>query len=166
MVSSRLKRDRQSEEYAITFVQDRGSFPMHQTISPNDLSPVYLADALMSQADPQYGNARSKMANKLVADSSFVGRSRSWRNANFFRVQQLNFFDRRAIIPSNDQFRAEFSKVLNKVVSERIVIVEDQNHKICSARSMARKVAIALFTLSWYSSSGSESATTPPPACT
>src|ERR1700722_19599957 len=91
MISSRLKRDRQSEEYAIAFVQDRGSLPMHQTIGSNHLSPVHLTDALMSEADPQDRNTWSKMADKLVADSSFIRRSGSWRNADFLRVQLLNF---------------------------------------------------------------------------
>src|ERR1700677_1191984 len=106
------------------------------------------------------------MTNHLIADSSFVWRAGSGRNTDFFRVQLLNLVNGNAIIAPHDQFCAEFTKVLDQVVGERVVVIQDQNHKICSARSIARNVAIALLTLSWYSSSGTESATTPPPACT
>src|ERR1700722_3274495 len=106
------------------------------------------------------------MTNQLVTDSSFVRRPGPGRNTDFFGVQLLNFLNAGPIIPPDNQLRAQFTEVLNQVICERVVVIQDQNHKICSARSIARKVAIALLTLSWYSSSGSESATTPPPACT
>src|SRR5580698_2347970 len=100
------------------------------------------------------------MTNQLVTDSSFVRRSRSGRNTDLFGVQLLNFLNAGPIIPPDDQLGAKFTEVLNQVISERVVVIQDQNHKICSARSIARKVAIALLTLSWYSNSGTESATT------
>src|ERR1700724_1385459 len=61
MVSSRLKWDRQPEEYAIPFVKDRRGFTMHQTIGSNDFSPINLPNALMPKADAQDGYSRSKM---------------------------------------------------------------------------------------------------------
>src|ERR1700730_8389007 len=148
MVSSRLKGNRQPEEYAIPFMEDLRSLSMHQTIGPNDRSPIYLADALMPKADPQHGNPRSKTTDKLVANSGVVRRARSRRNADFFRAQLLNFINCCAIIASDDQLRPEFAEVLNQVVGERVVVIQDQDHIICSARSMARKVAMALLTLS------------------
>src|ERR1700722_10185414 len=106
------------------------------------------------------------MTDHLVADSGFVRRTGAGRNTDFFRVQLLNLVNGSAIITPHDQFCAEFTKILDQVVGEGVIVIQDQNHTICSARSMALKVAMALLTLSWYSSSGTESATTPPPACT
>src|SRR5580658_3883110 len=127
MVSSGLKRDGQSQEYAIAFVNDRRGLAVHQAISSNDLSSIHLPDALMPKADAQHGNMRSKMTNKLVADSGIIRRPRSRRNTDFFRAQLLNFFNSRAIISSDDQFRTEFAEVLNQVVGERVVVIQDQN---------------------------------------
>src|SRR5580658_3171606 len=111
MVSRRLKRDRQPEKYAIPFVKNRRSLPMHQAIGSNDFSPVHLADTLMPKADTQNGNSRSKMTNQLIADSSFVRCSRSRRDTDFCGMQLLNFVNGRAIIAPDDQFRAEFAEV-------------------------------------------------------
>ena len=148
MVSSGLKRDRQPEEYTIPFVKDRRSLPVHQAIGSNDFSSIHLADTLMSKANTQHGNSRSEMTDKLVADAGFVRRSRTRRNADFFWMQLLNFLNGGAIIPADDQFRAEFAEILNQIVGERVVVIQNQNHTICSARSIARKVAMALLTLS------------------
>src|ERR1700687_5265644 len=139
---------------------------MHDAFGSNYLSPVNLTYALVSQTNAQHGNPRPKMTNKIVADPSFIRRSRSRRNADFFGVQLLNLIDGCPVIPADHQFRAEFAKILNQVVGERVVVIQYQDHNICSARSIAQKVAMALLTLSSYSSSGTESATTPPPACT
>src|SRR6478672_4733832 len=106
------------------------------------------------------------MTNKIVADAGVIGRPRSRRNADPFGAQLLDFLDAGPVVPADNQFGAQFAKILNQVVGEGIVIIQYQDHKIWSARSMARKVAMALLTLSWYSSSGTESATTPPPAWT
>ena len=64
----------------------------------------------------------------------------------------------------------ELAQVLDQVVRERIVVVDHQKaHRTRAqsppslARSIASISARALLNVSWYSASGSESATMPPP---
>ena len=66
---------------------------------------------------------------------------------------------------------AELAEVLREVVSERVVVVDQQDvhravRSAVRAIATARSTAPALLTVSWSSVSGTESATRPPPAWT
>src|SRR5690606_17406686 len=67
----------------------------------------------------------------------------------------------------------QLTEVLHHVVGKRIVVVDHQNHGAASPLasagstiSAARKIALALFMVSFHSRAGTESATMPPPAWT
>src|SRR5262249_36303680 len=126
----------------------------------------HLSDTLMPETDSQNRRTGTKFANQIVADSRVVRSSGSRRNTNLLRAQLFNLAKVRLIVPLYHQLRPKLTKILNQVVSKRIVVIDNKDHKNSCARSMARNVALALLTLSSYSKSGSESATTPPPACT
>src|SRR5262249_26211211 len=82
------------------------------------------------------------------------------------RFQLLDFFQSDSVVAIDAQVLTQLSQILNKVVSEGVVVIDDQNHSSnprC-ARLIARINARDLFTVSMYSFSGTESATMPPPA--
>src|SRR5271165_1467091 len=128
MVTSCLKWDWQPAKYTIPFVQDWRGFPMHDAVSSDYLSPIDLTDALMPKTNAQHGDPRPKMTNKIVADPSLIRCSRSRRNADFLGAQLLNLIDGCPVIPPHHQFRAEFAKILNQVVGERVVVIQYQDH--------------------------------------
>ena len=66
----------------------------------------------------------------------------------------------RASFRCTDRRLAQLTDVAGQVVDERVVVVEQENH----GRASAPISALALSRVSRYSSSGSESATMPPPA--
>ena len=79
--------------------------------------------------------------------------------------------DRDRVVALDADVRAELAEVLREVVGERVVVVDQQElHDAASsavrAIATARSTARALLTVSSYSSSGTESATSPAPACT
>ena len=98
----------------------------------------------------------------------FIGRTRAGGNDDLIRCDFRDLFKRDGIVAMHDEICPQFPEILHEVVREGIVIVDDENHTHAplSAISTARNRARALFTVSWYSYSGSESNTTPPPACT
>ena len=82
----------------------------------------------------------------------------------------LDLVDGDLVVSLDHHLDAELAEILDEVVGEGVVVIDDEHHGVSPstdpARSMARIIPMALLTVSWYSPSGVESATTPPPACT
>ncbi len=57
------------------------------------------------------------------------------------------------VVAKDFHVRAELAEIVVQVVGERIVIVDQENHRFlhCSASSTAFSMARALFSVSWYS---------------
>src|SRR5207248_2753932 len=70
---------------------------------------------------------------------------------------------RNFIISFDQHGRPEIAENLGEIVSERIVVIDQQQHFACS---IAARTAIAFRSVSSRSRAGSESATIPAPACT
>jgi hypothetical protein len=104
------------------------------------------------------------MTYQIVADSGVIRSPGPGRDTQPFRPHLFGLVNSYLVIASDYQFYAELPEILDQIVRKRVIVIDNEDHTIFSARSMAQKLAMALLTLSWYSSSGSESATTPPPA--
>src|SRR5690554_3183548 len=80
----------------------------------------------------------------------------------------MNIGDGDFIIANHFHISLKLTQILHHVIGERIIIIDHQNHDWLSPTtiSTARKIARALFMVSFHSSAGTESATMPPPACT
>ena len=94
------------------------------------LPPNAAPDRLMSQANPQQRHLARKMADQLDADSGFLRRARAGREHDPFRVHRLHLGGRHLVIAAHLDLRTQFAQILHQVVGERIVIVEDENHKL------------------------------------
>src|ERR1700730_15485493 len=121
---------------------------MHDSSGSNNFASEHLADTLMAWTDTKHRYSRAEMADNVVADPGVIWCTRPRRNTNSLRLHLFDFFNRSLIISSDSYLRTKFSKMLNQVVRKRIVIIDDEDHTISLARSMARNVAIALLTLS------------------
>ena len=84
------------------------------------------------------------------------GRARAGRDDDFFRPERLDFVERDFVVAKDFHVGAELAQIVIQVVGERIVIVDQQNHRFlhCSASSTAFSMARALLSVSWYSSFG------------
>jgi hypothetical protein len=69
------------------------------------------------------------MTHQFDADASFLRSARSGRNYDAFRTHRLNLSDAHFIVPANLNSRAQFTQVLDQVVSKRIVVIEDEDHR-------------------------------------
>ena len=68
------------------------------------------------------------MANQFDADSGILWSARPGRNHDTVRPHRLDFTDGDFVVAPHLNLRAQFSKILDKVVSERVVIVENEDH--------------------------------------
>ena len=122
----------------------------------------------MPQANAQDRDLPGKVLHQCDGNARFIRGTRTGGNDDLFGRDLRDLCQRDGIVAMHDELCPQFPEILHEVVREGIVIVDDENHTNAplSASSTARNRARALFTVSWYSHSGSESNTTPPPACT
>src|SRR5271168_4557978 len=127
----------------------------------------------MPQAYAEYGKLSGQLLNQLYRNSRFLRGTRTRRNHDLFRFARGNLLHGNFIVAMHFHGAAKLAQVLRQVISEGIVVIQQQNHlallrplagsAVCAASS-ARSSALVLFTDSVYSPSGVESATIPPPA--
>src|SRR2546423_1646029 len=82
------------------------------------------------------------------------------------RSEPLGLVGVERIVPLDDDLAAELAKEVCEVVRERVVVVDEQDHRVlASANSIAVSSAASFRRHSSCSAAGSESATIPAPAC-
>src|SRR5688572_6920729 len=120
----------------------------------------------MSEADAEDWLVRPEPANEFIANAGVLWPPRARGNTNPLGIQRFDFRDGDFVVAFHEYVATEHAEVLDEIVGERIVVIDDQQHAAYSsvARLIASTIAIALFTVSWNSLVGSESATMPAPA--
>ena len=81
-------------------------------------------------------------------------------------LERVDLVERDLVVAADQRRRAELAEVLREVEGERIVVVDEQDHRPSSAMASAWSSARALSRVSSYSAAGFESATIPAPAWT
>ena len=166
VVATRLERAGQAGEDPLAVVVDHGGLAVHQPAGAHHLAPERFADGLVAQAHAQDRDAPGEVPDHLHREAGFLGRAWPRRDHDVRRRQPLHVFQCEGIVAPHLHLLPQFRQVLHQVVCERIVVVDNEYHySPRSAISIARIRALALLTVSWYSRSGTESATMPAPAC-
>src|SRR5437763_12993367 len=70
------------------------------------------------------------MPDQGNCDSGLLRGARTRRQEDPFRAHGLYLFRRYLVIAAHLNPRAQFAEILHQVVSERIVIIEDENHSL------------------------------------
>jgi hypothetical protein len=73
------------------------------------------------------------MANQLDTDTGLLGSAGARRNQDALGVKGLDFADGDLVVAANFDFGTQFSEVLDEVVGERVVVVENENHRVILA---------------------------------
>ena len=128
MVAGSLKRIWKPLKQILPIVDDRRGFAMHETPSPHHFTTIDITDALMAEADPQQGITSCKTANHLIADTGLLGRAGSRRDADTVGIQGGNLLRGDLIVAVDKRIRTQFSKILDEVVREGIVVIDDKDH--------------------------------------
>jgi hypothetical protein len=119
---------RQATENTVIIVSDGAGFAVHQVGSPDYFSAESLPNGLMAETYSQDRNFTREMPDQSDANASILRRTGSGRNHNLLRLQFLNVENRYLIIAPDFDLRTKLTNVLHQVVSERVVVVENENH--------------------------------------
>src|SRR5207247_6986380 len=120
--------------------------------------PVRGAEGLVHQAHAADGRALRAVLDDVGRNRRLPRRARSGGDNDVRGPECLDFLVRRSVMASYNGLIPQLAHVAGQVVDERVVVVDQQDHGTRAAMSPR-----ALSSVSWYSCSGSESATMPPP---
>src|SRR6266478_927296 len=104
----------------------------------NDFAAERRADGLMAETHTENREFPRQSANQIDANSSVLRCAWTRRNYNAFRLAARNFLDRNFVVAMHLDIAAQFAEILRQVVGERIVVVEQQNHKLPSPAAAMR----------------------------
>src|SRR6267378_2601339 len=135
MVAGRGHRRGQAAKDGLAIVLDLTGFAVHQVLRAHHLPAEGRADGLVSEADSEqrHISLAREMADQFDADAGFLRSAGSWRKQDAFGVHRLDLSHGYFVVAANLHLRAQFAKVLDEVVSERIVVIEDEDHKFIVA---------------------------------
>lgn len=140
---------------------------MHRPLGTDDPSTEGLSNTLMPQTDSEDGNLSSHLQDGLHGETCLFGSAGSWRDDEKFGLFFFKGLKIDQVVSIDLANLTQFTKVLNQVIGEGIIVIDQKDHRSPSpASSMALKTARALFRVSSYSFSGIESATIPAPVWT
>jgi hypothetical protein len=103
---------------------------VHDPAGTHDRGTQGVPDALMSQAHAQKRDSGGEPGDDVVRDSSLDRRARPGRDNQVAGSCKLDVFERDLIVADDFEVdaRVDLAKPLDEVVSEGIVIVDQENH--------------------------------------
>ena len=142
-----------------------GYLAVHQLLRIGNLSPISLADGLMTEAYAEHRNLLSQFLHHINADARILRPPRSGGKNDGFRLHGFQLFHRDPVISDDLNIRPDASDQLVQVIRKAVIIIDQHDHDSIpsSAFFTASTTALALFKHSWYSLSGMLSATMPAP---
>src|SRR5258708_1602786 len=115
---------------------DRGYLAMHDPARADDLPAKRRADGLMSQTYPQHRPFPGKMPYHINADAGILRRTRSRRNNDMAGLHGFDFFHRDLVVATHFHRLPQLAEILDQVVSERVVIIENENHELLPSKKI------------------------------
>src|SRR5580765_3430079 len=108
----------QSAEDSLAVVLDLAGLAVHQVLRADNLSAEGGADCLMSQAHSEQGHFAGEVADQIDTDASFQRSAGTRRDHDSLGAQGCDFGDAHLVVTANLDFGAQFSEILDEVVSE------------------------------------------------
>src|ERR1051326_8240698 len=160
MVTCGIERIREVLKDAGPLMPDRRGFPVHQFGRVDDCTAERVPDGLVTEAHAERRDRRAECPYELDADPCILGPSGARRKENAVRLQPADLIKGDPVVAHDANILRRQPDELDKVVRERIVVVDDENHlPISSAMCRASTRARDLLTVARNSFSGTESAT-------
>jgi len=125
-------RRRQSAKDGFAIVFDLAGFAVHQILRADHFSSKGRANRLMAEADSEERHfvlsPARKMADDVNADAGFLRSAGPRRNNDALRMHRFDRVHGHLVVAANFDLLAQFTEILDKVVSKRIVVIEDEDH--------------------------------------
>src|SRR5262245_42251362 len=159
VVATRLEWAGEAGEDAAAVVLDARGLPVHGTVRAHDPGAVGGSDALMPQADSQDWRRGTEAPDDVDRDARLRRGARAGRDDDVGRPPPGDLVERDRVVAMHLAFLPELAHVAREIENKGVVVVDEEDH---GTRAATRPRALSR--VSRYSSSGSESATMPPPA--
>ena len=143
MIARGLKGILQAGKDALSVVVDHRGFAMHEPVGPNNISAEDFAHALMPQAHPEQGSVAAEFFNDRATNARLFRRAGAGGNANALGAKRCDFPHGDFVIAANEHFCAQLAEVLHEVVSEGVVVVDDQQHGSLGREIGAKSIYIS-----------------------
>src|SRR5579872_4854583 len=111
-------------------MHDRAGFAMHEIGGADDVASEGFADGLVSQTDAEHRSSSREVTNEFDADTSFMRRAGAGRDHDPLWPHRLDFFYRDLSIAAKFHLGAQFAEILDQVISEGVVVIENEN-QVC-----------------------------------
>ena len=116
MVARCDKRAFKTAEDIRIFMINIGRLAMHNTVGVDDASSQGLADTLVSQAHPQYGNFIHELNDDVNRYAGFARGTGTGRDDDMLRIEFVDLLQGNLIVSVNAHLLTQFAEVLNQVV--------------------------------------------------
>src|SRR6185436_9414825 len=152
---------------AAAVVAEHVGLAVHQPVGANHLGAERGTDRLVAEADAEDRQLAGEGADRVDADARLGRRARPGRQDDRVGCERADAVDVDLVVAKHAHVFSQLAEVLDEIEREAVVVVDHQEHqKPSSTSSAARNKARAFASVSFHSSSGTESATTPADACT
>ncbi len=130
VVASGLERVWQTLKDTGIIVRDQRRFAVHQALCTNDFGTENFCHALMTKTHSQDRQLWAEVRNDVAGKARFSRTAWAGADDNSFRSQLLNLLDGCLVISlyADLRVRADLSDPLNQVESERIIVIEQEDH--------------------------------------
>src|SRR5690606_6442882 len=93
-----------------------------------NLTAKGLSNTLMTQADAEQRDFPAKVLNSRNRDTRFTWRAGTRTNDQILRLPSLNILQSHGIITDYFYFLLQFAKILDDVISKRVIVVDHEKH--------------------------------------
>ena len=128
MVARGREGIRELAENIFVVVMDLARLAVKKFRGTDDFAAERGANGLVAETDPQNGELPSKTLDQFHGNTGFLGSTRTGGNYDAFGLAADNFFDRNFVVAMDFDLATQFAEILREVVSERVVVVEKQDH--------------------------------------
>lgn len=85
----------------------------------------------MSKADPEKGDSRTREGfNEAEAVAGFIWATGSGRNEDPIRFEGKGLSGRQLVVSEDLLFDSKLAEILDKVVGERVKVIENEKHRV------------------------------------
>src|SRR2546428_3561276 len=125
-------------EDGLAIVHDLAGLTMHDYRRANHATAKGVADGLVAQAHAQDGNLAGKAADQLDADPSSLRHAWSGGDDDALWLERGNFIQRDLVVALHFKGAAQLAQRLRKVVGKRVLVVNQQYHRISEKYTSTR----------------------------
>lgn len=130
VIASGFERIRHAAEHAFAVVMNKRRLAVHDSVVANDGAAENVAHALMAETHAEDRGRFRESANDFARNAGFGRRAWPGGNDDLLGFHGREFVDRRRVVADDFHFDlgVDLSDALHEVVSEAVVIVDEQDH--------------------------------------